>query len=215
MRQVALVIETTGLEADARIIEIAAVEMQDGKLSGNTFNVMINPHHEISAGADNVNHLSNINVKRFPDFAAVADDFLKFIIDADVIIQYVPFIQPILNNELAIAGKPTLKESCHQVIDTWHLDRKLNSDKKHSLNDMALRYDLIDKEYKDRQGVRDARILGGVFSCLMAEAKTKKFKIEPPKEVNLVIDRFFQQPTKREPRLRTRQTHAVPRSKPY
>ena len=51
MRQVALVIVTTGIFPSVKIIEIAAVEMQDGVATGHAFNVMINPDMEMAEEA--------------------------------------------------------------------------------------------------------------------------------------------------------------------
>jgi DNA polymerase-3 subunit epsilon len=212
MRQVALVLETTGVDESARIIEIAAIEMQDGLQTGNTFNVVINPHQEITAGADNVNHLSNLNVERSPDFASVVDKLLAFVKDADVVIQFSPFIKPIIDKELAAAGKSSLKDSCHCIIDTWYLDKNLNPTQKHNLDDMALRYGLIKEKRTDRVGARDARLLGEVYVCLANEAREKNIKIEPRKEVNLVIEKLFSPKREYQFREHPKQTE---RYKPY
>ena len=49
MRLIILDTETTGLSpAEGRIVEIAAVEMLDGKLTGREFHHFLNPEHPIS-----------------------------------------------------------------------------------------------------------------------------------------------------------------------
>lgn len=49
MRLIILDTETTGLSpAEGRIVEIAAVEMLDGKLTGREFHHLLNPEHPIS-----------------------------------------------------------------------------------------------------------------------------------------------------------------------
>lgn len=53
MRLIILDTETTGLSpAEGRIVEIAAVEMLDGKLTGREFHHLLNPEHPIFEVAD-------------------------------------------------------------------------------------------------------------------------------------------------------------------
>lgn len=59
MRLIILDTETTGLSpAEGRIVEIAAVEMLDGKLTGREFHQLLNPEHPIS---EEITEITGIN----------------------------------------------------------------------------------------------------------------------------------------------------------
>ena len=60
MRQVFLDTETTGLDPKQghRIIEIAAVEINNRQLSENQFHVYLNPEREIDAAAQEVHGIT-------------------------------------------------------------------------------------------------------------------------------------------------------------
>ena len=59
MRLIILDTETTGLSpAEGRIVEIAAVEMLDGKLTGREFHHLLNPEHPMS---EEITEITGIN----------------------------------------------------------------------------------------------------------------------------------------------------------
>lgn len=89
MRQVVLDTETTGLETaqDHRIIEIGCVELFNRRLTGRHYHQYINPEREVDAGAFEVHGISNEMLADKPVFAKIAEDFLAFIGDAELVIQ--------------------------------------------------------------------------------------------------------------------------------
>ena len=63
MRLIILDTETTGLfSAAGRIVEIAAVEMLDGKLTGREFHHLLNPEHTISQEITEIIGINNAMV---------------------------------------------------------------------------------------------------------------------------------------------------------
>ena len=64
MREIVLDTETTGLNARLgdRIIEIAAVEMVNRRLTGNHFHCYINPRRKVEEGALRVHGLTGLRV---------------------------------------------------------------------------------------------------------------------------------------------------------
>ena len=82
-RQIALDTETTGLhpEQGHRIVEIGAIEIVDGKLTGKEFHCYLNPHRAIDTEAEKVHGLSREFLSSKPDFGAVWQGFLAFIKD--------------------------------------------------------------------------------------------------------------------------------------
>ena len=102
MRQVVLDTETTGLETaqDHRIIEIGCVELVNRRLTGRHYHQYINPEREVDAGAFEVHGISNEMLADKPVFAQIADDFLTFIGDAELVIHNAPFDIGFIDHEL-------------------------------------------------------------------------------------------------------------------
>jgi DNA polymerase-3 subunit epsilon len=88
MRQIVLDTETTGLEPEQghRIIEIGCVEMLNRRLTGRTFHHYLNPERDIDPGAQEVHGLSREFLADKPLFVDVADEFLEFVGDAELVI---------------------------------------------------------------------------------------------------------------------------------
>ena len=124
--------ETTGLEVaqDHRIIEIACVEMIGRRFTKENFQCHLNPEREIDIGAQNIHGLSLEFLADKPRFADIADDFLRFIEGAEIVIHNAAFDVGFLNAELKRAGRarfdgPHLDTGEIRVItDTWKLARE-------------------------------------------------------------------------------------------
>ena len=93
IRQVILDTETTGLESKQghRIIEIGCVEIINRRKTDNSFHQYLNPAREIEDGAFDVHGLSNEFLTDKPLFADIAQDFIDFVRDSEVIIHNAPF----------------------------------------------------------------------------------------------------------------------------
>ena len=93
MRQVFLDTETTGLDPNQghRIIEIAAVEINNRQLSENQFHVYTNPEREIDAAAQEVHGITLEFLKDKSLFKDIAEEFLNFVQGSELIIHNAPF----------------------------------------------------------------------------------------------------------------------------
>ena len=93
MKQIVLDTETTGLEPKQghRIIEIGCVELINRRETKRNFHQYLNPEREIEDGAYNVHGLSNEFLSDKPRFADIAQDFIDFIKDSELIIHNAPF----------------------------------------------------------------------------------------------------------------------------
>jgi len=102
MKKIFLDTETTGLDPNQghRIIEIAAVEMINRQLSNNQFHVYINPEREIDEAAQEVHGLTLDFLSDKALFQDIAQDFIDFIADSELIIHNAPFDLGFLNMEL-------------------------------------------------------------------------------------------------------------------
>ena len=106
MKQIVLDTETTGLEPKQghRIIEIGCVELINRRETKRNFHQYLNPEREIEDGAYNVHGLSNEFLSDKPRFADIAQDFIDFIKDSELIIHNAPFDVGFINSELKLMG---------------------------------------------------------------------------------------------------------------
>jgi len=97
--------ETTGLEVGMghRVIEIAAVEILNRRLTGRHFHRYLNPQREIEAGALQVHGISLDFLQDKPLFRDVAAEFLEFVRGAELIIHNAAFDVAFLDAELSLA----------------------------------------------------------------------------------------------------------------
>ncbi len=169
MRQVVLDTETTGLEVSQghRVIEIGCVELINRRLTGEHFHQYINPEREIDEGALQVHGISREFLQDKPTFARVADAFLDFVGDAELIIHNAPFDLEFLNAELTLAGYPTGPLQKRQaVLDTLVMARQMHPGQRNSLDALCKRY-AVDNSRRERHGaLLDAEILAEVYLAM-------------------------------------------------
>ncbi len=166
-RQVILDTETTGLDPKQghRIIEIACIEMVSRRVSRNTFYKRINPEREIDEGATQVHGITLEDLAHEPKFVDIADDFLDYVRDAELIIHNAPFDIGFINAELKRIGKPAINEIC-TVTDTLVMARELHPGRKNSLDALCERY-AIDNSARTYHGaLLDTELLAEVYVAM-------------------------------------------------
>ena len=166
MKQIVLDTETTGLEPKQghRIIEIGCVELINRRETKRNFHQYLNPEREIEDGAYNVHGLSNEFLSDKPRFADIAQDFIDFIKDSELIIHNAPFDVGFINSELKLMGKKwgQVEDYC-KVFDTLLLAREKHPGQKNNLDALCKRYD-VDNSNRDLHGaLLDAEILLDVY----------------------------------------------------
>jgi DNA polymerase-3 subunit epsilon len=165
MRQIVLDTETTGLDPRKghRIIELAAIELSDRKVSDRRFHRYLNPEREIDAGAAEVHGLTLERLQDEPKFSEIVPALLEFIRGAELIIHNAPFDVGFLNKELELSGLPLLDSYCTSVIDTLKLAKELHPGKKNNLNALCDRYQ-IDNSHRTLHGaLLDTELLAEVY----------------------------------------------------
>jgi DNA polymerase-3 subunit epsilon len=169
MRQIVLDTETTGLEPTQghRIIEIGCVELINRRMTENRYHQYINPEREIDEGAIEVHGITNEFLADKPVFADVAEDFLKFIRGAELIIHNAPFDVGFMNHELKLLdtqAEPV--ESFCSILDTLTMARNMHPGQKNNLDALCKRYE-IDNSARDLHGaLLDAEILAEVYLAM-------------------------------------------------
>jgi DNA polymerase III subunit epsilon len=166
MRQIVLDTETTGLEPSQghRVIEIGCVELINRRLTGNNLHIYINPQREIDAGALEVHGISNDFLADKPLFSDIADTFLDFVKDAELVIHNAPFDVGFLNAELSDLnrGYKSMEDYC-KILDTLAMARKKHPGQKNNLDALCKRY-FVDNTQRELHGaLLDAEILADVY----------------------------------------------------
>ena len=166
MRQIILDTETTGLEPKQghRIIEIGCIELINRRKTERNFHQYLNPERDIEDGAFNIHGLSNEFLSDKSRFADIAQEFIDFIRDGELIIHNAPFDVGFINAELKLLGKKWGKiEDYCTVFDTLLLAREKHPGQKNNLDALCKRYE-VDNSQRDLHGaLLDAKILLDVY----------------------------------------------------
>jgi len=168
MRQVVLDTETTGLDPKQghRIVELAAIELSNRKVSELRFHRYLNPERDIDAGAAQVHGLTLERLRDEPKFADIASALLEFISGAELIIHNAPFDVGFLNKELELAGLPLLRSHCPSVIDTLKLAKELHPGKKNNLDALCDRYQINNSHRTLHGALLDTELLAEVYLAM-------------------------------------------------
>ena len=172
MREIVMDTETTGLDpfTGHRIVEIGAVELINHVPTGNVYHQYINPQRDMPEEAFNVHGLSEDFLASKPVFKDVAQNFLKFIDNAILIIHNAPFDMKFLNAEFSWIELEHL--SIDRVIDTLALARKRYPMGPNSLDALCRRYG-IDNSKRDKHGaLLDSELLADVYMELIGGRQT-------------------------------------------
>jgi len=168
MRQVVLDTETTGLEAEQghRIIEIGCVELLNRRPTGNNFHQYVNPEREIDEGALEVHGISTEFLSDKPRFADVAQDLLRYLEGAELIIHNAPFDVGFLDHEFARLGNKTVIAEHCGVVDTLVMARELHPGQSNSLDALCRRYGIDNTQRTLHGALLDAEILADVYLAM-------------------------------------------------
>lgn len=168
MRQVFLDTETTGLSPSQghRIIEIAAVEAINRRLTKNHFHVYLNPDREIDQGAQEVHGITLEFLQDKPRFADVADEFLQFVADAELIIHNAPFDVGFLNAELGKIDKPEIESVSGSVIDTLKMAKDMRPGQRNSLDALCRHFGVDNSKRTLHGALLDAELLADVYMAM-------------------------------------------------
>ncbi|GLS05972.1 DNA polymerase III subunit epsilon [Chitiniphilus shinanonensis] len=170
MRQIILDTETTGLRVEDgnRILEIAAVEMIDRKLSAPERHLhrYINPERDSEEGALNVHGLTTEFLADKPKFADIVDEFLQFVAGAELIIHNAPFDVGFLDEELGRLGRGRIGDYVAGVVDTLKMAKDNFPGKRNSLDALCDRYE-IDRSGRTLHGALiDCELLSEVYLAM-------------------------------------------------
>ncbi|PWB84525.1 MAG: DNA polymerase III subunit epsilon [Methylocystaceae bacterium] len=167
MREIVFDTETTGLDPAKghRVVEIGAVEISNLIPTGRVFHFYLDPERDMPEEAFRVHGLSTEFLTGQKKFRDIADPFLEFIEDANLIAHNAEFDIRFLNAELALLGLPLL--GFDRVVDTLALARRRHPGASNSLDALCQRYG-VDTSRRDKHGaLLDAGLLAEVYAELM------------------------------------------------
>jgi DNA polymerase-3 subunit epsilon len=182
MRQIVLDTETTGLDPKQghRVIELAALEIVDRRMTGRTIHYYVDPERDIDAGASEVHGMTWDDLRGKPRFRDVVADFAEFARGADWIIHNAPFDLSFLDAELALAGAPPCASLFGKVIDTLALARESFPGKRNSLDALCERFG-IDNAHRSLHGaLLDAELLAEVYLAMTRGQESLTIDIAGP-----------------------------------
>src|SRR6056300_1644044 len=165
MKKIFLDTETTGLDPNQghRIIEIAAVEMINRQLPNNQFHVYINPEREIDEAAQEVHGLTLDFLSDKALFQDIAQDFIDFIADSELIIHNAPFDLGFLNMELGRIKKGEVEDYVEKVTDSLAMARELRPGQRNNLDALCRYYGVDNSERNLHGALLDSLLLAEVF----------------------------------------------------
>lgn len=165
MRKIFLDTETTGLDPNQghRIIEIAAVEMINRQLSNNQFHVYINPEREIDEAAQEVHGLTQDFLSDKALFQDIAQDFIDFIADSELIIHNAPFDLGFINMELGRIKKGEVDDYVEKVTDTLAMARELRPGQRNNLDALCRHYGVDNSQRNLHGALLDSLLLSEVY----------------------------------------------------
>lgn len=168
MRQIFLDTETTGLDPAQghRIIEIAAVEVINRRLTNNHFHVYLNPDREIDLGAQQVHGISLEFLQDKPRFPDVVEDFLAFVDGGEVIIHNAPFDVGFLNRELGMLERGRIEDCCVNIIDTLKMAKDLRPGQRNNLDALCRHYGIDNSARTLHGALLDAELLADVYLAM-------------------------------------------------
>lgn len=175
MRQIVFDLETTGFKFSQghRIVEIGAVELINGAITGRNFHTYVNPERDMPPDAQRVHGLSESFLRDKPVFAheTVAPAFSTFVKGAELIAHNgIGFDLPFIQAELEAAGLARLK---NEITDTMLLARRKFPGAPASLDALCARFGVDTKE-RERDGhgaLLDSRLLAEVYIELTGGAQ--------------------------------------------
>lgn len=167
MREIVMDTETTGLDPQSgdRIVEIGGVELVNQLPTGRTYHQYINPKRSMPREAFEIHGLGDDFLRDYPTFDRIADEFLAFVGDAQLVIHNASFDMMFLNAELGWLNKPLIPMA--QATDTLAIARRKFPGAQASLDALCKRFG-VDNSAREKHGaLLDSEILAEVYLELL------------------------------------------------
>jgi DNA polymerase-3 subunit epsilon len=167
-RQLIIDTETTGLDhlLGHRVIELAALEIVDRRLTGRAVHFRIDPEREVDARATEIHGMTWEDLKGQPRFRDIAAEFAEFAAGAQWVIHNAPFDLAFLDAELAQARLPPCAAVHAGVVDTLALAREMFPGKRNSLDALCERFGIGNAHRTLHGAMLDVELLAEVYLAM-------------------------------------------------
>jgi len=185
-REIVLDTETTGLDPRTghRLIEIACIELEDLLPTGRHYHRYVDPQRDIDPEAERVHGLSRSFLTGKPLFEALADEFLDFVGDAQLVAHNAAFDRGFVNAELERAGRahiPDARWTCTYVLAQGKFPGMYNS-----LDALCKRFKISLAEREKHGALIDTRLLSMVYLELQG-GKERGLDLAPVKAASAAV----------------------------
>lgn len=180
MRQVFLDTETTGLYTaqEHRIIEVAAVEVVNRRITKRYFHQYVNPEREIDVGAQEVHGISLEFLQDKPKFADIANELIDFITGAELIIHNAPFDVGFLNYEFGMLGLAKVETLVPEITDTLKMAKEMRPGQRNNLDALCRFYGIDNSKRTLHGALLDAELLADVYMAMTRGQETLVMELE-------------------------------------
>ncbi|MDG2953020.1 DNA polymerase III subunit epsilon [Exercitatus varius] len=172
IRQIVLDTETTGMNQFGAhyeghcIIEIGAVELINRKYTGRKLHLYVKPDRPIDPEAIKVHGITDEMLAGKPDFAAVAQEFIDFIKDAELLIHNAPFDVGFMDYEFRKHHIDVKTADICTITDTLQMARRQYPGKRNNLDALCDRLHIDNSKRTLHGALLDAEILGDVYLAM-------------------------------------------------
>lgn len=165
MRQIFLDTETTGLNplTGDRIVEVACIEMVNRRMSDRYLHFYINPERSNSDEALRIHGLTDSFLSNKPVFSQVAQELIRFLHGAEVVIHNAAFDVGFLDEEFRRCGLSSLRSVVAGVTDSLAMARELFPGKANSLDALCKRLEVDNRSRTFHGALLDAQLLAEVY----------------------------------------------------
>ena len=185
MRQLLIDTETTGLDPKQghRVIELAAVELVNRRLTGRHLHYRIDPERDIDYGATEVHGMTRDDLRGMPCFRDIAGEFADFARGSEWIIHNAPFDVAFFDAEFTLCGMPPSAAVYARLVDTLSLARETFPGKRNNLDALCERFGVSNAHRTLHGALLDARLLADVYLAMTRGQETLTIDLAVPSAV--------------------------------
>ena len=182
MRQLLIDTETTGLDPKQghRVIELAAVELVNRRLTGRHLHYRIDPERDIDYGATEVHGMTRDDLRGMPCFRDIAGEFADFARGSEWIIHNAPFDVAFFDAEFTLCGMPPSAAVYARLVDTLSLARETFPGKRNNLDALCERFGVSNAQRTLHGALLDAGLLADVYLAMTRGQETLTMDIAAP-----------------------------------
>ena len=186
MRQIFLDTETTGLyhAQGHRVIEVAAVEVINRRLTKQHFHYYLNPDREIDQGAQEVHGISLEFLQDKPRFADIANELIAFIADSELIMHNAPFDVGFLNREFGLIEQKPVESITAKITDTLKIAKEMRPGQRNSLDALCKHYGIDNSKRTLHGALLDAELLADVYMAMTRGQDSLMMELDKPQQKN-------------------------------